>query len=106
MYKLTRNYKTNPLQKNEFPNPQDLYCLYIEHNLVISEVAKILGTTRNRISYCIKKFKLKKSKQMVQESRSLFWKNSSLEYKQNRSNQIKKVFKIGQLSKENHLNKK
>lgn len=92
MYKLTRNYKTNPLQKNEFPNPQDLCCLYIEHNLVISEVAKILGTTRNRISYCIKKFKLKKSKQMVQESRSLFWKNSSLEYKQNRSNQIKKGF--------------
>lgn len=92
-YKLKRDYINNPLKYGEYPEIEDIKYLYLDLNLIPSEVGNILGISKHKVSYCLKIFNIHKSKEQVQKSRSLFWKNSSEEYKQKRCQCIKKGFK-------------
>lgn len=90
--KLTRNYYKYPLKYGEYPSFQDLKFLYKDLNLTLSQVAVALNTNAPRLTYYIKKYKLQKTNEEIQQSRSQQWQNSSKEYKINRSRAIKEGF--------------
>lgn len=92
MKRLQRNYYKNPLHYGELPNIEDFKLVYLELNLIANKAAVALNVNKDKILYCAKKFNLQKTAEQVQESRRLFWKNSSSEYKQQRCNKIKQGF--------------
>lgn len=87
-----RNYIKNPLRKGEYPEKEDIYHFYIEQNLTLPQVARLLGISVHKIKQVVKRNQWNKTQEQIDKSRSQLWDMMSDEEKQNRKTQIKAGF--------------